>query len=84
MRQQVGITSVAVTGGIILGAAGNPIKISLVCEWLASLYGRMTLKELEARFNETFGTCIPAPKLGERLRAGGSWSKVLTEPEDKE
>ncbi len=84
MRQQVGITSVAVTGGIILGAAGNPIKISLVCEWLASRYGRMTLKELEAKFNETFGTCIPAPKLGERLRAGGSWSKVLTEPEDKE
>ncbi|MBP5273335.1 MAG: hypothetical protein ILO36_00145, partial [Abditibacteriota bacterium] len=48
MRQQKGITSVSVTGGVILSAAGRPIKISLVCEWLASRYGRMTLTDLEA------------------------------------
>lgn len=37
---------------------------------------------LEKRFNELFGTRIPASKLAEKLKTSGSWRNVVTDSMD--
>lgn len=42
----------------------------------------MSINALEKRFNELFGTRIPASKLAEKLKTSGSWRNVVTDSMD--
>ncbi len=82
MRQQEGISSLPVSGGIILSLESSSLSLSRICEWFASLYGTMSINNLEKEINKTFGTRIPASKLAEKLKASGLWDKVVTDSMD--
>ena len=43
----------------------------------------MSITNLEHTFNETFRTRVPASKLVEKLRANGSWDKVVIDSMDE-
>ena len=83
MRQQEAVGSLSVAGGIILSLENTLLKISQICEWISSVYGVMTVKSLEKKFNEIFGTRIRADKIAEKLRTSGSWDKVVTDSMDE-
>ena len=82
MRQQESVASLSVAGGIILSIESSSLSLSRICEWIASLHGKMSINSLEKEFNETFGTRIPASKLAEKLKTSGSWDKVVTDSMD--
>lgn len=83
MRQQDTVASLSVAGGIILSLESTSLSLSRICEWIASTHGKMSITNLEHVFNETFGTRIPASKLAEKLKASGSWNKVVTDSMDE-
>lgn len=83
MRQQDTVASLSVAGGIILSLESTSLSLSRICEWISSEYGTMSINTLEKRFNELFGTRIPASKLAEKLKTSGSWSKVVTDSMDE-
>ena len=83
MRQQDTIASLSVAGGIILSLESTSLSLSKICEWIAAEFGTMTINALEKKFNEIFGTRIPASKLAEKLKTSGSWSNVVTDSMDE-
>ncbi len=83
MRQQEKIASFTVAGGAILSLDSASLNLTHVCEWLSSLYGPMSIKNLQKRFNETFDTQISVSRLAERLKASGVWDKVVTDSMDQ-
>ena len=83
MRQQDTVSSLSVAGGIILSLDSASLNLSRICEWIASTKGKMSITNLEHTFNETFGTRVPASKLAEKLRANGSWDKVVIDSMDE-
>jgi len=83
MRQQDVVASLPVAGGIILSLESTSLSLSRICEWISSEYGTMSINALEKKFNELFGTRIPASKLAEKLKTSGSWSKVVTDSMDE-
>lgn len=83
MRQQDTVASLSVAGGIILSLESTSLSLSRICEWIASTHGKMSITNLEHVFNETFGTRISASKLAEKLKASGSWDKVVTDSLDE-
>lgn len=82
MRQQDSVASISVAGGIILSLESTSLSLSRICEWISSEYGTMSINALEKRFNELFGTRIPASKLAEKLKTSGSWRNVVTDSMD--
>ena len=82
MRQQAGISSFSVAGGLILSRNSASLSLSRMCEWLAAVRGRMSLQVLEKELNGLFGTRVPAYKLAEKLRNSGNWNQVLTDTEE--
>lgn len=82
MRQQEGVSSFAVAGGLILSRDSAALRLSRICEWLASVHGHMSLQRLEKELNTMFGTRVPAYKLAEKLRNSGNWNQVLTDTEE--
>ena len=83
MRQQEKIASFTVAGGAILSLDSASLNLTHVCEWLSSLYGPMSIKSLQKRFNEMFDTQISASRLADRLKASGVWDKVVTDSRDQ-
>lgn len=82
MRQQESVASLSVAGGIILSLESTSLSLSRICEWISSEYGTMSINALEKKFNDLFGTRIPASKLAEKLKTSGSWSAVVTDSMD--
>lgn len=82
LRQQEEIYSFSVAGGIILSCDGDSLNLRNICEWLSSVFGTMSIKDLEKKFNEMFGTRISSSKLAEKLKASGVWDKVVTDSMD--
>lgn len=82
MRQQEPVFSLSVAGGIILSLNSTSLSLSQICEWIASLHGKMSINSLEKKINEIFGTRIPASKLAAKLKSSGSWDKVVTDSMD--
>lgn len=69
----------------VLSKKGNnstSLSLSQICEWIASLHGKMSINSLEKKINEIFGTRIPASKLAAKLKSSGSWDKVVTDSMD--
>ena len=83
MRQQAAVASLSVAGGIILSLESAALNISKICEWLASIHGKMSIINLEHVFNDTFGTRISTSKLAEKLKSSGSWDKTVTDSMDE-
>lgn len=83
MRQQDAVASLSVAGGIILSLDSTSLSLSRICEWIVATRGRMTINNLEHTFNEIFGTRISASKFAEKLKASGSWDKVVTDSMDE-
>lgn len=65
-----------VTADIVVKALSN------ICEWIAFLYGKMTINKLEKTFNNIFGTRITTYKLAEKLKSSGAWDRVVTDSMD--
>ena len=83
MRQQEKIASFTVAGGAILSSDSTSLNLAHVCEWLTSLYGPMSIKSLQKRFNEMFDTQISASRLADRLKASGVWDRIVTDSMDQ-
>ena len=82
MRQQDAVASLSVAGGLILSLDSSSLSLTRICEWIASTHGKLSINNLERVFNETFGTRIPASKFAEKLKASGSWDKIVTDSMD--
>lgn len=82
IKQQELISSLSVANGIILSRDSETLSLSNICEWIAFLYGKMTINKLEKTFNNIFGTRITTYKLAEKLKSSGAWDRVVTDSMD--
>lgn len=82
-RQQEELASLQVAGGIILCRDNSQLNFGLICQWLVEKYGRMTVQDLAAIFNETFATKVPVTKIAEKMRTYGLWENFVTNSFDE-
>ena len=83
MRQQAAVASLSVAGGIILSLESAALNISKICEWLASIHEKTSIRNPEHVSNDKFGTRISTSKLAEKLKSSGSWEKIVTDSMDE-
>ena len=79
LRQQAGVSSLVVTGGLVLSRENQTLNLGKICLWLADRYGKKSLEEMTRLFNKQFGTQVPSYKLAEKLRGKGVWEQVITD-----
>lgn len=82
MRQQEIVASQHFAGNIILSLDSSTLSVSRICEWLASINGKMTIHVLEKTFNDMFGCHVSNDKLAYKLRSSGTWESVVTDSMD--
>ena len=82
LRQQEGIYSLSVAGGIILAKDSTALSLSKLCEWIVEKKGKMTVQNLTNAVNEIFNTNIPYYKIAEKLKSGGNWKNCVTDSFD--
>lgn len=82
-RQQDGIASLQVSGGMILCREYSELNFGLICKWLVEKHGSMTIQNLTSLFNDTFSTKIPVTKIAEKMKAYGLWEKFVTDSFDE-
>ena len=83
MRQQAAVASLSVAGGIILSLESAALNIGKICEWLASIHEKTSIRNPEHVSNDKFGTRISTSKLAEKLKSSGSWEKIVTDSMDE-
>ena len=79
LRQQAGVSSLVVTGGLVPSRENQTLNLRKICLWLADRYGKKSLEEMTRLFNKQFGTQVPSYKLAEKLRGKGVWEQVITD-----
>ena len=82
MRQQEMVASQHFAGNIILSLDSSSLSVSRICEWLASINGKMTIYALEKTFNDTFGCRVSNDKLAYKLKSSGAWESVVIDSVD--
>lgn len=81
-RQQLGVFSLQVAGGIILCKDSSELSLGAVCQWIFKKHGKLTVQNLTLKLNEIFATRIPARKIAEKLKACGLWEELVTDSFD--
>lgn len=82
IRQQDGIYSKSFSSSIILSKKPNSLNTSKICEWIMSKYGKMSLNNLVAKFNELFDSNMPQYRIAVKLKSDNLWDKIVTDPMD--
>jgi len=82
-RQQDGIASLQVSGGMILCREYSELNFGSICKWLVEKHGSMTIQNLTSLFNDTFSTKVPVTKIAEKMKAYGLWEKFVTDSFDE-
>ena len=81
-RQQEGIYSLTVAGGIILTKDSNSLSLCKVCEWIIEKSGKLNIQSLTRIVNDTFGTNIPYYKIADKLKTSGKWEDFVIDSFD--
>lgn len=82
MRQQEEISSLRVTGGIILSLDRNMLNISNICKWLID-HNKMSLNMLVKEFNNHFGCNVDKYKIAAKLKTEKIWDVLVTDSIDE-
>ena len=81
-RQQDGVFSQHVAGGIILSKDSREFNLGEISRWLFEKYGKLTIQNLTYKINELFGTKIKVDKIAYKLKTYGLWETVVTDSFD--
>lgn len=80
IRQQDDIYALRLSDGIILSSDSQQLSLVHICTWIGSVFGPMSLYDLQNKFKEIFGVAVPSWKLAEKLKSKGRWEQVINEP----
>lgn len=80
IRQQDDIYALRLSDGIILSSDSQQLSLVHICTWIGSVFGPMSLYDLQNKFKEIFGVAVPSWKLAEKLKSKGIWEQVINEP----
>ena len=83
MRQQEGICSQTVSGGIVLSKNYSELTLEKICNWIVEKEGTMSVKQLTERLNSIFGAELNKYKVAQKLRNIDEWEKVVTDSYDE-
>lgn len=81
-RQQDGVFSQHVAGGIILSKDSREVNLGEISRWLFEKYGKLTVQNLTYKINELFGTRIKVDKIAYKLKTYGLWETIVTDSFD--